>query len=536
MPTGKAKQPAILRAQAWILERINARAWFPANTLPSLDSLATSAGVSRHTMWQATKALSYKGIIRTGRGHQSSLNGTPSLSGRTVLTWEEIALQVTRALVRGDYAPGAILPPTSKLGVEWHVNFRTVKKALDSLASQRIVDRIGCRYVAPSLAGRTGRLTILFINEGIANSNLAQVAMMQRAERHAQKSGLAINLFEQSFSSPCNAIGLRKLVIHESISGILIDFWGLGAPKRVAHFNALLSILYSFKIPVSIIDEDGSLALDEPFRSSERIRIFSLAAHTAGKDIGRYLIQAGHRKAAFLTTAGNQAWSLKRCEGLSTAFIEAGLGRNQVAVFQTPWLPDIVPLVCAAAHCSPQELADSFFVNSADLNLANAHRQVAHIRPLLAIKKESEKQLKRQIRSLLKAGRVCKDRISFANYQRLLDNLGAPLYRRFLSPVFSKALGNPDITVWVAATDSIALQALSFLKQRKIPVPSKIAVIGFDNSFESAGANLSTYDFDQQRLVHSAFSFACGRPETKKQEPGTIECPGVIIERGTTGR
>jgi len=106
--------------------------------------------------------------------------------------------------------------------------------------------------------------------------------------------------------------------------------------------------------------------------------------------------------------------------------------------------------------------------------------------------------------------------------------------RRCLLPLLREALEVTGATAWIGASDSVALAALEFLAQsagRK-----RIAVIGFDNSFESLCNDLTSYDFNLGGYAAALLDFAVTGRRLYKQEDGPdfVELPGMVVERKST--
>jgi DNA-binding LacI/PurR family transcriptional regulator len=76
---------------------------------------------------------------------------------------------------------------------------------------------------------------------------------------------------------------------------------------------------------------------------------------------------------------------------------------------------------------------------------------------------------------------------------------------------------------------------LKFLAERLVVVPARLSLVAFDNTTEAAAINLTSYDFDQAGRLHQAFSFALGRPGTGAKTPQTIEWPGILYQRKSSG-
>jgi DNA-binding LacI/PurR family transcriptional regulator/DNA-binding transcriptional regulator YhcF (GntR family) len=528
----RQRSSAANRAMLWLQARIHGQTW--KQYLPSMDVLAREAGVSRHTMWKTLALLNKQGIISTRRGKRTTI-GIPAARRAPVSeTWQDLADLVAQSIQQGEYPPGAALPAAAKLQARWHVDYRTVRKALTSLAQQRILSRIGARYSVPHISGSHGSVEVMYVCEN--PSNPASIEMLQLSERQTQKAGVRSIQFEQNFSSPLRSVNLNKFLARETLAGVIIDYWGLGFPEREANFLSLMSMLYRSKKRISIIDHVDNLNLREPQKSSTRVRSFTIAASLAGESIGRHLLAAGHRHAAFLTTFSDWEWSQRRLAGLKHAFESVGFPSESITTFETAPLPDIIPLVCAMGRLTAAEIRRLYSPQMIESKFRLLLDYTAGVADSLELKQNEINEVRRQIKAVIALNKIAGSALSDSTRLQIMDDIGARHYRRYLYPMFERALAASSITAWVCATDSIATQAQAFCAERSVDVPGRISLAAFDNSSLSTTHGLTSYDFDVQSLFHQALMFATGRPERMRPPGNSVECSGTLIERRTTGR
>jgi DNA-binding LacI/PurR family transcriptional regulator len=104
-------------------------------------------------------------------------------------------------------------------------------------------------------------------------------------------------------------------------------------------------------------------------------------------------------------------------------------------------------------------------------------------------------------------------------------------------PLFKKALASKKITAWVMANDFAATLALDFLKQKGIPIPERLSVIAFDDTFDAMEYRLTSYNFNNSGIVswmlrHIMQPSLFRRSRRRK----VFEPEGMIVERQTTGK
>jgi DNA-binding LacI/PurR family transcriptional regulator len=146
----------------------------------------------------------------------------------------------------------------------------------------------------------------------------------------------------------------------------------------------------------------------------------------------------------------------------------------------------------------------------------------------------AEKCINRAYGSSLRAGRVPREMVK-AEFAAAYDHMRNQRDSVRMEPVFEAALRDPQVTAWVALNDDIACLASSFLARRKIAVPGRISVCGFDNSAISRRLGITTYDFGYDRLGHTAIQYLLRPSAFRGPDKRWVNIAGQVIVRESTG-
>jgi DNA-binding LacI/PurR family transcriptional regulator len=110
-------------------------------------------------------------------------------------------------------------------------------------------------------------------------------------------------------------------------------------------------------------------------------------------------------------------------------------------------------------------------------------------------------------------------------------------FRSHLRALFVRAAAHPDITAWVAANDTVAVEAMKYCVHNAISVPQHISLIGFDDSAAALQAGLSSYNFDIPSLSHLILEWILLNRSAPASRPDTRESvSGTVVQRHSTGR
>ncbi len=210
-------------------------------------------------------------------------------------------------------------------------------------------------------------------------------------------------------------------------------------------------------------------------------------------------MERGHRSVAYLSAVHRSEWSHSRLAGLKRVFDAVGLHKavkpftNESATIPVDYLDGYNPQEELARILTP------LINQGCDATTAMVLQTIVH----------SERYLEVPLEKIL---------------------LEEPMEQ-----LMERALVDKTITAWVAANDNAAMACLKFLRRRRIRVPSTIAVIGFDDTFEAFNAGLTSYNFNLEAAVDVSLKTLV-EPRTVPPAPknGALEIEGHIVERKST--
>jgi DNA-binding LacI/PurR family transcriptional regulator len=288
-----------------------------------------------------------------------------------------------------------------------------------------------------------------------------------------------------------------------------------GRPEGSADILAILAALAASKRPVAILDEMGGFPIPEGRRRAADLRVFTIAASLAGRDMGKALLRLGHRRIAYFSPYQGLRWSDARHQGLAAAFSAAGrpgavipfglaFGRKYNRVLQT-----------GRFHAGAAGRTAAIFDRILGQRVGKGAREGA-----LAAR------MREDVFPGLYAG------LEF----ELLDRWFEEEIQAAMLPAFRQALADKGITAWVGANDATALAAARFLRGEGRRIPGDVSVAGFDNTPASFEAGLTSYHFGITGFSQALLGFLL-HPARKggSRNDRTEEVEGVLISRGSTG-
>ncbi|MBD3320361.1 MAG: GntR family transcriptional regulator [Chitinivibrionales bacterium] len=489
--------------------------------LPSIKQLSKDADVSLQTMWKAVQILKEKGLIESSyakrlllRPHaRENANAVASMFAesdrgvvpRNLMVWEQVAADIKQAVLTGVYTPDVPLPSLKELRNIYHVSFVTLKKALESLRAEGMLCRYAKTYavvpvgtahklsriVFSTISLKYRRLTLGTFTEEFVRSLENECASARVKLEHVlllreNENLVLINNRQEecSFPDDDSILGYVILVCYSPDEGYQRIF------RAVSHCRK----------PVAVLDIVGGWRLPQ-YLQRKNVRLFSAATSgQCGSLVARYLLQAGHAKAAYISPYHQAQWSKERFRAVNETFETAGL-TNAVGLF---------------CYENPPVI-DSFYQNIVNENvcyekLLDSYRQwrtgaPAYYRGMLDT--WFERTLPENILS-----RIEFDHTTRALLDRVMKESGA--------------------TAWIAANDRVALIALSYLKEKGARVPEDISVIGFDDTLGALNNSLTSFSFNMREAMHLIFNFIVNtRSFDHRSGARAIEVGGKIIERAT---
>jgi len=248
-------------------------------------------------------------------------------------------------------------------------------------------------------------------------------------------------------------------------------------------------------VPLAVIDEDAAADLGE-LPAGHRAKVIALAyGATCGETVGRMLAQLGHRRVAYVTAWEDAAWSQGRHAGMLRALRTQD---NEQPV-------RLIPI--RAGMADDRGSGSQPLTGGAGRMLRAMHRH----RPLQRGLLWPEQQIERLMES-------------YAPWQDTRSRL-------------SELLADSSITAWVADNDMTALACLSFLESRRVKVPERISVVGFDDCNCALVNNLTSYNFNCRSAMLAALHHLLSPPagRTGHGVPGRVEIEGFVAQRLSTG-
>jgi len=485
--------------------------------LPPVARLASLAGVCKNTMQSVVRRTAASGClsVRQGTGiHILPDTGVPRIEPRgerrrSGFRWHRVARQLRRDVVGGVFGDSAV-PAAPQLAQRYGVSVPTMRKALARLLHDGVLLTRGARYTR-ALPAAGPHATILLLARGELHTDRSgtEAVLAPVSARNAENlraleqycTRLRVRLqhvpchFERStIRAGLGATEMERLLRGRAVVGA--QLWGAALP--VGAVSQLVQMVAGRAFPVAVLDETGALDQAAIHLHSPLLSLHFLACTASdGLAVGRYLLERGHQRIAFIADWLEQRWCAERLAGLQRAFEEAGMG-GAVEVF------------------SVGESGD-------------AQREQ---RAMEAVRASLTRALSMQV------GRTDTRRTVSGGSPPLFDDIRNAVFRamlrRRLQPAFRRALARSQLTCWVGATDAIALEALGYLRAQRVAVPDTVSVVGFDNTIETAFRGLTSYDFNGPALVRAMVDRLLGGSPPAVDAVSSVD--GFVVERRTVRR
>jgi DNA-binding transcriptional regulator YhcF (GntR family) len=451
--------------------------------LPSVRVLAQRCAVSPVTILRAIAILKNEGLLEGGWGRGNFIASRKAAIEQNDVCQSTTAVEKTVQMIKNDIIEGKYrthlpLPSIKNLTAQYRVSYPTVKKALVLLTEESILKQSGVRYhfftktVRPAsriaiVAFGLGRNSIKIETE--RERNFYQLLCAVAKDQNVVLETICCNDYNEAtpFYTPDNT-PLAEYLKHKNITGIILSSY------HMKDSAACLGRLLKFDLPISAWVEDHRILKMIGRYSPERKKLsfFDTSYSTIpGYEIGRYLIEKGHKHIAYFSPFHKSPWSQNRLNGLKKA---AASGHDV----------RIVPFV------STEYLNDYFILEKVlDESLFDKHCSVVSI--------------EEQVHPFLKS-RV--DSVRYAHDILLRDSMIFSICAGFLK----EASEHRSISAYVCANDHISALINDYWDFCALPPSRRPFLIGFDNSIESFRRNISSYEFNtqgeiQQMLNHLVY-------------------------------
>lgn len=445
--------------------------------LPPIVRLAGDAGVSARTMWRAVGELRQAGVLRVApRRGIEIVGGLPAASSAPLQRRnraDELTDTLAREFATGRMQPGSPLPQSKQLQARFSCSAATVRGAVQRLAGDGFLERRGRWYSVRKSSGVRRNQKVLLILRARQPGTMFVPGDTRRLvatlEDCCSKHELGLIPFPYGFFMlqptryRAHIAEFERLLKRDDILGTLI----FTAAMHHLDVPGLVARVRQRNRPVALLTADDDRHMVRP--ADHGVRTFLTAnSHEAGREMGRYLLQRGHRRVAYLDSHAGARWSSERKRGLHDVLNATGLPPPSY--------------------------------HSAESSVSS--------------EPEPPAQIDRKADMLLRGAvsRITNDHVDRNPLLGDIRDSVAALWKRALSAqqmhlLFERAATDRRATAWVCDNDGLAIHALEYLRDRRIAVPGRIAVAGFDNSFEGFLRGLTSYSFNAPAAVEAMLAF-----------------------------
>jgi len=335
--------------------------------------------------------------------------------------------------------------------------------------------------------------TILLMSWALSDDLIAGLqSETTKAGAHLRVASLFPRKGSRGFQEVLRAMGSAS----RSLLGIIVSITGGTASQ---YFQIIAEAL-TVGVPVAVIDTTGGASRTR-FPADRLLQIFSIADFPRpGVWVGRYLVHLGHRRIAYICPQFVTLWSKERYAGLVQS--------------------------CTAAGCHDAVIPFGM-EGKASVAQAGAEARRKELGSLVTGLKQSRTSAARHLGTAM-------TRVSGA----LIFEADLAAMEEEQVPLMERALVDHGITAWVGSNDRVALNALDYLRDRKVRVPHDISVVGFDDVVACVEAGLTSYNFNLSAAIHAALGHILGglrpaRPGSGTRDPVFID--GFVNARTSTG-
>jgi hypothetical protein len=504
--SGSPSARTVARAYQYLKALAADPGWRTRGELPGVRTLARLSGFSHFTMWKALRRAAEAKLLIVEPGRRPRLPGaarpaSPAPQAAGLPKWERLRLEIERDLLRGIYRQGEAVPSLKEMQGRYRVCYSTLRKAL------RALEKAECwpPHSGPEQAPRA-RQNVVYLCWGdeSGNQNFGQpfdheyLTALRSAGEHLNLD-LAVVVYVymgkglRLVAPPGASATVPKLC--ERTVGFLVR---TTCPRDVC--PDILPLLERHGKPIAVLDEAGSPSLPDFARRNRLLKVFRpTISEASGESMARHLVAMGHRHVAAISPYRDAIWSRNRLAGLADTFRRTD--------------PDAVPVEYTVSM--PNERRDQRLESRAlGLLRRSLHRTPEWKTPLPALK-----GIVARLRSELHQA---------ARRERILEAL---------EPCLESALKRKDLTAWVAIDDETAMLVLDFLGRRGLQVPRDVSLVGFDDTAEGARRDLTSYNFDFERINHYILRFLLDPSRTERAESDGLQRPeGRVVKRGSVRR
>jgi DNA-binding transcriptional regulator YhcF (GntR family) len=520
VPVKRKDSRSIVVARTCLAKAVERAHLSASGRMPPLRLLASEAGVSLSTMFRAAHELRDDGhLLVVGRGGMVVCGGERTATSihdpaprfaqpiRTSPTAAELVRRrLSEELFDGSIRPGGQLPACKELSQRYGVSAATMRKALGALVDEGRLVRSGKQYalkVVPTAPNRTVLLVAPTDWVDTLPYTVPGGPPFWVALEHACRSlSIRLSVYGYFVAVPAAYKGQYRTAFEAHLKTLGRSLLGcivLGQGARGAYVHPILQTALQCSLPTLLIDQSGH---GLPSRISQLPRAGYLrwvdvaGGERSGREMANALMSLGHRNVALFSFPNSLEWSRARSEGFTRAFDDAGFGDRLHEYVLPPGGDSVEEALTQPTRSSV---------------LAALNAAAGTITALGPSWYRADEGL---------AGRM----MSSVNRRALALSL---------EPLFTQAQARPECTAWVGLNDAVALIALQFLSSKRVAVPQRISVAGFDNTPEGFCAGLTSYDFASTALADYAVRFLTHGVYTDNPSVVVERLGGRVVMRGT---
>ena len=490
------KPVQVQRALDYLKRGLNSSLWPAGARLPNVRTLARKAVVATAAMQMAIRKLANKGLL-TVENSKGTYAGKRSIdlqiATRALIRWEQVKQFLRHDMLMGAFEDQQQLPNIRQLQKHYGVSEPTLRKAIKTLLAEGAIAKDRRKYRIVRIKQEHKITSILLISPGVTLTKVKIYndkfdGFYKTLESRCIRSNISLAYCGLTAENQNEVYAyLRK---NREFFGYCIFATGI-APAVV---STILHLLADRGRPVAVVDEGGGWPLPT---IKYPCTLFTGAAVLAGKQVGQFLQELGHKRVAFISLYPEQLWSQKRYEGLAQAFSETGM-------------QDCVKLV-ALEHSGAPGIRENPDIIKAIEKMTGIHKKVA---------------LRSSIPSLEFYETINRTIWYLAHLRNQYDSLAKHL---------AELTADTSITAIVGSQDFTAVLAHEYLKQQGIAVPGKISLCGFDNAQMAIEDDLTSYNFLFSNIAADVLAYIINPSAPTFADRREIECSGAIMQRSTTG-
>jgi DNA-binding transcriptional regulator YhcF (GntR family)/DNA-binding LacI/PurR family transcriptional regulator len=517
------QKPGIERACSYIVKLADQHS--TSIQLPSIRVLAQSAGVSFVTMWKALKKLLKQGILQSGKNGTYKINKDHTantednqqiyLSEQDELInagpWQNqnVADKLFKDIVSGKYTCGEKLPSCKELQQNYKVSFTTLKKALNKLINEEIIEPRSNGYYLPPLTGSTSHARLVVIGCGWEDGKILVDYQDKNYFRTLESECIRMNLqldvvvYYRS-NERLQFVNTASQSIYDLSERTIIGYIFIVANLESTP-EEVLERLVGLHRNVAVLNVVGGWKIPRCAQGNRFVQIFTATASTVpAKRVALYLLGKGHKYIAFFSPFHKALWSQRRLDTIIEIYKRAGF-TNGVKSF----------------------VYDTYAYQWDYLKNQDHYEDIRSlIDQYTKWRKDTHAEFFNKFGNL---------GYSIVKYITEWNCASGEIFEK-MKPLFDRALENKSLTVWVMANDFAATIAIDYLKEKNIRIPEDLSIISFDNTLDSMEYHLTSYDFNNQGIISMMLRYIIA-PQTIKpaaRRGGFIEVDGTLVERRST--